>query len=156
MLSIGPADGAQACGDIGPGRMSEPSDIFSAVITHFQGPSIEQDLTGQHWVITAGPTMEAIDPVRYISNHSSGKMGYALATAAIARGAKVTLISGSVQITAPAGANVIQVKSADEMLAACQQSMSMQADVFIGAAAVADFKMKAASSQKMKKQSDTE
>ena len=154
VLSIGPADGAQACGDIGPGRMSEPSDIFNAVITHFQGSTVEQDLTGQHWVITAGPTMEAIDPVRYISNHSSGKMGYALATAAIARGAKVTLISGPVQLTAPAGAHVIQVKSADEMLAACEQSMSTQADVFIGAAAVADFKMKAASSQKMKKQSD--
>lgn len=156
VLSIGPADGAQACGDIGPGRMSEPSDIFTAVIKHFQSSSIEQDLTGQHWVITAGPTMEAIDPVRYISNHSSGKMGYALAIAAIARGANVTLISGPVQIPAPAKANIIAVKSADEMLAACQQSMSTQADVFIGAAAVADFKMKAANEQKMKKQSGTD
>ncbi|NLQ17426.1 bifunctional phosphopantothenoylcysteine decarboxylase/phosphopantothenate--cysteine ligase CoaBC [Marinomonas sp. M1K-6] len=156
VLSIGPADGAQACGDIGPGRMSEPNDIFNAVITHFQGSTIELDLTGQHWVITAGPTMEAIDPVRYISNHSSGKMGYALAASAIARGAKVTLISGPVQINAPAGANVIAVKSADDMLAACEQSMSSQADVFIGAAAVADFKMKTATNQKMKKQSDTD
>ena len=156
VLSIGPADGAQACGDIGPGRMSEPSDIFNAVITHFQGSTIEKDLTDQHWVITAGPTMEAIDPVRYISNHSSGKMGYALASAAIARGAKVTLISGPVQITPPIGANVIAVKSADEMLAACEKSMNTQADIFIGAAAVADFKMKTASDQKMKKQSDTE
>ena len=155
VLNIGPADGAQACGDIGPGRMSEPNDIFDAVITHFQSSPIKQDLTGQHWVITAGPTMEAIDPVRYISNHSSGKMGYALAKAAIARGAKVTLISGPVQIPSPIGANVIAVKSADEMLTACEQSMSTQADVFIGAAAVADFKMKAASDQKMKKQSDT-
>ncbi|MGO2356066.1 MAG: bifunctional phosphopantothenoylcysteine decarboxylase/phosphopantothenate--cysteine ligase CoaBC [Marinomonas foliarum] len=156
VLSIGPADGAQACGDIGPGRMSEPSDIFNAVITHFQGSTIEKDLTDQHWVITAGPTMEAIDPVRYISNHSSGKMGYALASAAIARGAKVTLISGPVQITPPIGANVIAVKSADEMLAACEKSMNTQADIFIGAAAVADFKMKAARDQKMKKQADTE
>ncbi|WP_219702377.1 bifunctional phosphopantothenoylcysteine decarboxylase/phosphopantothenate--cysteine ligase CoaBC [Marinomonas lutimaris] len=156
VLSIGPADGAQACGDIGPGRMSEPSEIFNAVNTHFQNTSVEQDLAGQHWVITAGPTMEAIDPVRFISNHSSGKMGYALAAAAIARGAKVTLISGPVQISTPANANIINVKSADEMLAACQQSMSAQADVFIGAAAVADFKMKAACDQKMKKQSDTD
>ncbi|WP_137169061.1 bifunctional phosphopantothenoylcysteine decarboxylase/phosphopantothenate--cysteine ligase CoaBC [Marinomonas sp. FW-1] len=156
VLSIGPADGAQACGDIGPGRMSEPSDIFTAINTHFQYSHIEQDLSGQHWVITAGPTMEAIDPVRFISNHSSGKMGYALAKAAIARGAKVTLISGPVQIAPPAGATIIAVKSADEMLAACEQSMTTQANVFIGAAAVADFKMKVASSQKMKKQSDTE
>ncbi|WP_111637478.1 bifunctional phosphopantothenoylcysteine decarboxylase/phosphopantothenate--cysteine ligase CoaBC [Marinomonas shanghaiensis] len=156
VLNIGPADGAQACGDIGPGRMSEPSDIFNAVTAHFENDSITQDLSGQHWVITAGPTMEAIDPVRFISNHSSGKMGYALATAAIARGAKVTLVSGPVQITAPSGANLILVKSADDMLAACQQSMNNQADVFIGAAAVADFKMKTACDQKMKKQSDTD
>jgi len=125
-------------------------------MTHFDTTQIKQDLVGQHWVITAGPTMEAIDPVRFISNHSSGKMGYALATAAIARGATVTLISGPVQITAPAGAKIIAVKSADEMLAACEQSMITQADVFIGAAAVADFKMKTASDQKMKKQSDTD
>ena len=156
VLNIGPADGAQACGDIGPGRMSEPSDIFNTIMTHFDKAQVTQDLAGQHWVITAGPTMEAIDPVRFISNHSSGKMGYALATAAIARGATVTLISGPVQITAPAGAKIIAVKSADEMLAACQQSMIRQADVFIGAAAVADFKMKAACDQKMKKQSDTD
>ncbi|MGB0782852.1 MAG: bifunctional phosphopantothenoylcysteine decarboxylase/phosphopantothenate--cysteine ligase CoaBC [Marinomonas sp.] len=156
VLSIGPADGAQACGDIGPGRMSEPGDIFNAIAAHFDRCLIKQDLTGQHWVITAGPTMEAIDPVRYISNHSSGKMGYALASAAMARGATVTLISGPVQITAPAGANIIAVKSADDMLAACQQSMTTPADVFIGAAAVADFKMKTANDQKMKKQSDTD
>jgi phosphopantothenoylcysteine decarboxylase/phosphopantothenate--cysteine ligase len=98
--------------------------------------------------------MEAIDPVRYISNHSSGKMGYALAASAVERGASVTLISGPVQITPPSGVMLVAVKSADEMLAACQQSMSTQADVFIGAAAVADFKMKTTTNQKMKKQSD--
>jgi phosphopantothenoylcysteine decarboxylase/phosphopantothenate--cysteine ligase len=156
VLSIGPADGAQACGDIGPGRMSEPADIFTAITHHLQNTMLEQDLVGQHWVITAGPTMEAIDPVRYISNHSSGKMGYALATAAIARGASVTLISGPVQITAPVGVNLVAVKSADDMLAACKHAMQSQADVFIGAAAVADFKMKMASNQKMKKQSNTD
>lgn len=155
VLSIGPADGAQACGDIGPGRMSEPTDIFNAISEHFQTQSIKQDLAGQHWVITAGPTMEAIDPVRYISNHSSGKMGYALATAALARGAKVTLVSGPVQCTPPEGVNLVSVKSADEMLAACEQAMEKQADVFIGAAAVADFKMKTATDQKMKKKSGT-
>ncbi|MDE8601501.1 bifunctional phosphopantothenoylcysteine decarboxylase/phosphopantothenate--cysteine ligase CoaBC [Marinomonas sp. RSW2] len=156
VLSIGPADGAQACGDIGPGRMSEPTDIFTAITHHFQNTMLEQNLAGQHWVITAGPTMEAIDPVRYISNHSSGKMGYALATAAIARGASVTLISGPVQITAPVGVNLVAVKSADDMLTACEHAMQSQADVFIGAAAVADFKMKMASNQKMKKQSNTD
>tara|TARA_R110001599_G_scaffold39338_8_gene120031 strand:- start:10539 stop:11762 length:1224 start_codon:yes stop_codon:yes gene_type:complete len=156
VLSIGPADGAQACGDIGPGRMSEPADIFTAITHHFQNTMPEQDLVGQHWVITAGPTMEAIDPVRYISNHSSGKMGYALAAAAIARGASVTLISGPVQITAPVGVNLVAVKSANDMLAACEHAMQSQADVFIGAAAVADFKMKMASNQKMKKQSNTD
>jgi len=156
VLSVGPADGAQACGDVGPGRMSEPSDIFSAISQHFDYLSIEQDLAGQHWVITAGPTMEAIDPVRYISNHSSGKMGYALATAALSRGAKVTLVSGPVQCVPPQGANLVSVKSADEMLAACEQYMATPADVFIGAAAVADFKMKTATNQKMKKQANTD
>ena len=155
VLSIGPADGAQACGDIGPGRMSEPADIFNAISEHFQTTSIKQDLTGQHWVITAGPTMEAIDPVRYISNHSSGKMGYALASSALQRGATVTLVSGPVQCTPPEGVNLVSVKSADEMLAACEQAMEKQADVFIGAAAVADFKMKTVTDQKMKKKSDT-
>ncbi len=155
VLSIGPADGAQACGDIGPGRMSEPADIFNAISEHFQTTSIKQDLAGQHWVITAGPTMEAIDPVRYISNHSSGKMGYALASSALQRGATVTLVSGPVQCTPPEGVNLVSVKSADEMLAACEQAMEKQADVFIGAAAVADFKMKTVTDQKMKKKSDT-
>ncbi|MBD5770947.1 bifunctional phosphopantothenoylcysteine decarboxylase/phosphopantothenate--cysteine ligase CoaBC [Marinomonas colpomeniae] len=156
VLSIGPADGAQACGDIGPGRMSEPADIFNLITKLFQTTEVEQDLIGQHWVITAGPTMEAIDPVRYISNHSSGKMGYALASAALKRGAAVTLISGPTQCPPPKGANVISVKSADDMLAVCEQNMTTQADVFIGAAAVADFKIKTATDQKMKKQPDSD
>lgn len=156
VLNIGPADGAQACGDVGTGRMSEPSDIFDAIEAHFGALSEPQDLAGQHWVITAGPTMEAIDPVRFISNHSSGKMGYALAQAALDRGARVTLISGPVQISAPANADLVPVKSADQMLTACDTAMQHQADVFIGAAAVADFKMKQAAEQKMKKQSNTD
>ncbi len=161
VFSVGPADGAQACGDVGPGRMSEPSDIFAYVEQYFHHKVADQvngtkDLTGQDWVITAGPTMEAIDPVRYISNHSSGKMGFALAQAAQQRGANVTLISGPVNLPAPNGVNLITIKSADDMLAACQQAMTNQADVFIGAAAVADFKMKAINHQKMKKQSNAD
>jgi phosphopantothenoylcysteine decarboxylase/phosphopantothenate--cysteine ligase len=100
--------------------------------------------------------MEAIDPVRYISNHSSGKMGYALASSALKRGAAVTLISGPVQCIPLQGVNLVSIKSADEMLIACEQAMKKQADVFIGAAAIADFKMKTATDQKMKKQSDTD
>ncbi|MBR7889281.1 bifunctional phosphopantothenoylcysteine decarboxylase/phosphopantothenate--cysteine ligase CoaBC [Marinomonas sp. A79] len=156
VLNIGPADGAQACGDVGTGRMSEPADIFATIQSYFQSSIIEQDLLGQHWVITAGPTMEAIDPVRYISNHSSGKMGYALAEAALKRGARVTLVSGQVQLVAPHGVELVSVKSADDMLSTCEQAMTKQADVFIGAAAVADFKMKTACDQKMKKQSDAD
>ncbi len=154
VLSVGPADGAQACGDVGPGRMTEPADIFTYLNDNLAAESIPQDLNGQHWVITAGPTMEAIDPVRYISNHSSGKMGYALAQAAQLRGAKVTLISGPVTLSAPQGVTLVKVKSADDMLTACQQAMTKTADVFIGAAAVADFKMKSQSNQKMKKQTN--
>ncbi|MDB4837252.1 bifunctional phosphopantothenoylcysteine decarboxylase/phosphopantothenate--cysteine ligase CoaBC [Marinomonas sp.] len=155
VLMEGPADGAQACGDIGPGRMSEPEAILSAISRHFDSNKPAQTLAGQHWVITAGPTMEAIDPVRYISNHSSGKMGYALAASALSRGAKVTLVSGPVQCTPPKGATLISVKSADDMLAACKENMDTPADVFIGAAAVADFKMKTATDQKIKKTSDS-
>ena len=150
---IGPASGAQACGDVGAGRMEEPADLFTA-IEQLLTP-LEQDLAGQHWVITAGPTMEAIDPVRYISNHSSGKMGYALAASAYARGADVTLISGPTQQTPPAGVKLVPIKSAQEMLYACRAATAQGADVFIGAAAVADFRMKDIADQKMKKTSDS-
>ncbi|MBM6552004.1 bifunctional phosphopantothenoylcysteine decarboxylase/phosphopantothenate--cysteine ligase CoaBC [Marinomonas ostreistagni] len=150
---IGPAAGAQACGDVGPGRMEEPQDIYAAIDTLLS--PVAQDLAGQHWVITAGPTMEAIDPVRYISNHSSGKMGYALAAAAQARGARVTLISGPTQLAAPQGVQRVDIKSAEDMLSACRTAMLEQADVFIGAAAVADFRMKDVASQKMKKSGDS-
>lgn len=95
---IGPNSGFQACGDVGAGRMSEPEEIYQAVLAHF---SNNQDLEGLNVTITAGPTREAIDPVRYISNHSSGKMGYAIANAFAERGAKVTLISGPVNLPTP-------------------------------------------------------
>lgn len=146
---IGPASGAQACGDVGAGRMEEPIDLLNT-IEQLLAPT-QQDLAGQHWVITAGPTMEAIDPVRYISNHSSGKMGYALAAAAQARGARVTLVSGPTQLDAPQGIKRIDIKSAEEMLSACRTATVTPADVFIGAAAVADFRMKEVATQKMKK-----
>ena len=151
---IGPASGAQACGDVGAGRMEEPVDLFKA-IEQLIAPT-HQDLAGQHWVITAGPTMEAIDPVRYISNHSSGKMGYALAAAAQARGARVTLVSGPTQLDAPQGVKRIEIKSAEDMLSACREAMAKPTDVFIGAAAVADFRMKEVASQKMKKTGDSD
>lgn len=151
---IGPASGAQACGDVGAGRMEEPIDLLNAIEQRL-APT-QQDLAGQHWVITAGPTMEAIDPVRYISNHSSGKMGYALAAAAQARGARVTLVSGPTQLDAPQGVKRIDIKSADDMLSACRTATVTPADVFIGAAAVADFRMKEVASQKMKKTGDSD
>ena len=151
---IGPASGAQACGDVGAGRMEEPIDLLNAIEQRL-APT-QQDLAGQHWVITAGPTMEAIDPVRYISNHSSGKMGYALAAAAQARGARVTLVSGPTQLDAPQGVKRIDIKSADDMLSACRTATVKPADVFIGAAAVADFRMKEVAPQKMKKTGDSD
>ncbi|SBS32920.1 Coenzyme A biosynthesis bifunctional protein CoaBC [Marinomonas aquimarina] len=154
VLLHGPASGIQACGDMGPGRMEEPDSIFARIQQALM-PAI-QDLVGQHWVITAGPTMEAIDPVRYISNHSSGKMGYALAAAAQARGAKVTLVSGPTNLDAPQGVQRLAIKSAEDMLAACRDAMATPADVFIGAAAVADFRMKDIAAQKMKKTGDSD
>lgn len=151
---IGPNAGDQACGDNGPGRMSEPAELFECIHHHFQAKANPHLLQGQHWLITAGPTMESIDPVRYISNHSSGKMGYALAQAAAARGASVTLISGPVALPCPPGVNRIAITSAQSMLDACREaSKNGAADVFIGAAAVADFRVKDAATQKLKKKS---
>lgn len=145
-IMIGPDSGGQACGDIGMGRMSDPLAIAQSVADHFSPGR----LVGCHVVITAGPTREAIDPVRYISNHSSGKMGYALAQAAIDQGAKVTLISGPVSITPPPLAHHISVTSASDMLEACLAHVST-CDLFIGAAAVADFRPEAVAPQKLKK-----
>ena len=149
--SVGPADGAQACGDIGAGRMSEPLAIVAAASDLFE----QQTLTGQHVVITAGPTRERIDPVRYLSNFSTGKMGFALAEAAAEAGAKVTLIAGPVNLSTPDRVERIDVISADQMLAAAQQC-AVAASIFIAAAAVADFRPSAAADQKIKKTSDIE
>ncbi|MFV0478210.1 MAG: bifunctional phosphopantothenoylcysteine decarboxylase/phosphopantothenate--cysteine ligase CoaBC [Parahaliea sp.] len=143
---IGPAIGEQACGDIGPGRMEEPTTIASFVDNLFSS----QLLAGKRLIVTAGPTREALDPVRYLSNHSSGKMGYALARAAAEAGAITTLISGPVQLATPAGVERIDIDSAQQMLAACEARIQ-QTDIFIACAAVADYRPKERQPQKIKK-----
>jgi phosphopantothenoylcysteine decarboxylase/phosphopantothenate--cysteine ligase len=143
--SFGPVDGEQACGDIGPGRMLEPSLIAEYCAQLFTS----QSLSGLDVVITAGPTQEAIDPVRFISNHSSGKMGYALAEAARDAGARVTIISGPVRLDTPEKVSVTQVKSANDMLTACLEQSGC--DIFIAAAAVADYRPLQIAQQKIKK-----
>ncbi|EKO3850973.1 bifunctional phosphopantothenoylcysteine decarboxylase/phosphopantothenate--cysteine ligase CoaBC [Vibrio harveyi] len=142
----GPAAGEQACGDIGPGRMLEPMQLVGLCEQFFQ-PKL---LAGKSVLITAGPTREAIDPVRYISNHSSGKMGFALANAAAQLGAKVTLISGPVSLNTPAGIERINVASAQEMHAAVT-THAPNHDAFISCAAVADYRPENVASQKLKK-----
>ena len=143
-----PGVGVQACGETGAGRLMDVQEIVTALASRFKTAS----LAGRHIVITAGPTREAIDPVRYISNHSSGKQGYALALAGIEAGARVTLISGPTNINPPDRATVIAVQSADEMLAAVMSSIS-DCDIFIGVAAVADYKPASVERQKIKKSS---
>ncbi|EMJ3468967.1 bifunctional phosphopantothenoylcysteine decarboxylase/phosphopantothenate--cysteine ligase CoaBC [Vibrio harveyi] len=142
----GPAAGEQACGDIGPGRMLEPMQLVG-LCEQFFHPKL---LAGKSVLITAGPTREAIDPVRYISNHSSGKMGFALANAAAQLGAKVTLISGPVSLNTPAGVERINVASAQEMHAAVT-THAPNHDAFISCAAVADYRPENVASQKLKK-----
>jgi phosphopantothenoylcysteine decarboxylase / phosphopantothenate---cysteine ligase len=143
----GPGVGDQACGDTGAGRMLEPLQLVSALEEHF---SAEQQLNNIKITITAGPTREAIDPVRYISNHSSGKMGFALAAAAAAMGADVTLISGPVQLATPAGVKRIDVTSAQQMYDAAL-AQAVQSNIFIGCAAVADYRVAEVAGEKMKK-----
>lgn len=149
---FGPAAGEQACGDVGPGRMLEPLQLVDAVINLLATPA-QTPLQGLKVTITAGPTREAIDPVRYISNHSSGKMGYALAAAAATLGADVTLISGPVQLATPSGVTRIDVITAEQMYISSMQQ-APQSDIFIGCAAVADFRVATLASQKIKKTSD--
>ena len=143
---FGPAEGEQACGDVGPGRMLEPAQLVELSASLFE----TGELAGKNFVITGGPTREAIDPVRFISNHSSGKMAYALAAEAVAAGAKVTLISGPVNLPTPESVKRIDVISAAQMLAATQEAMT-DCDVFIGVAAVADYRPVEIGKQKIKK-----
>ncbi|MEN9917124.1 MAG: phosphopantothenoylcysteine decarboxylase/phosphopantothenate--cysteine ligase [Pseudomonadota bacterium] len=145
-LFIGPGDGVQACGDVGLGRMLEPIEIVDALSKVFVKPYLHD----QRILITAGPTQECIDPVRYLSNRSSGKMGFALAQAAVEAGAEVTLISGPVALTTPKKLKFIAVKTANEMLSAVEQEISQQT-VFISTAAVADYQIVNPALQKIKK-----
>ncbi|WBK00143.1 bifunctional phosphopantothenoylcysteine decarboxylase/phosphopantothenate--cysteine ligase CoaBC [Methylocystis parvus OBBP] len=156
-LFVGPEDGAMACGEYGPGRMSEPLDIVGAIEDALKGETrlrlpgaAKGPLSGRHVVVTSGPTHEAIDPVRYIANRSSGKQGHAIAAAAVAAGARVTLISGPVTLPDPAGCDVVRVESARDMFAAVARVLP--ADIFIGAAAVADWRVEAAADKIKKRQ----
>jgi phosphopantothenoylcysteine decarboxylase/phosphopantothenate--cysteine ligase len=143
---IGPNDGAMACNEYGPGRMSEPEEIVAAIETML---AKERPLAGKRALVTSGPTREAIDPVRYISNHSSGKQGHAIAAALARLGAEVTLVSGPVAVADPVGVKMVKIDSADEMLAACLKAGAV--DVAVCAAAVADWKAAKPASAKIKK-----
>ncbi|MDD9890428.1 MAG: bifunctional phosphopantothenoylcysteine decarboxylase/phosphopantothenate--cysteine ligase CoaBC [Gammaproteobacteria bacterium] len=143
---FGPGEGAQACGDIGLGRMLEPEQLIEHSAALFE----VGELAGLRFVITGGPTREAIDPVRFITNHSSGKMAYALAQEAAAAGAQVTLISGRVNLSAPETVRTLDVESAEDMLTAVMENIS-DASVFIGVAAVADYRPRLQAEEKIKK-----
>lgn len=148
---VEPGVGYQACGEVGAGRLAEPQEIVRQALDRLRlRQERSGDLTGRHILITAGPTIEDLDPARFLSNRSSGRMGYALAEAAIGRGARVTLISGPVRIPPPAGAEIEQVRSSREMFAAVMAGLESQT-VFIGAAAVADFRPLVREEQKIKK-----
>jgi phosphopantothenoylcysteine decarboxylase/phosphopantothenate--cysteine ligase len=148
MRILGPAAGNQACGEVGPGRMWEPVKLAESVL---EPPANAGLLSGLNVLITAGPTRERIDPVRYLTNRSSGKMGFAVAAAAREAGAHVTLVSGPVQLATPAGITRINVESAREMHAAVHRHVA-EADIFIAAAAVADFQPVTVAKHKIKKQ----
>ena len=152
IVFVGPNDGVMACNEFGPGRLSEPEEIAAAVerlLAPKAQPPKEHPLAGKRAVVTSGPTREAIDPVRYISNHSSGKQGHAIASALAALGADVTLVSGPVMLADPAGLHTVHVDSADQMLAACLAAGAM--DIAVCAAAVADWKVAQPSGAKIKK-----
>ena len=147
---IEPAAGMLACGDVGKGKFPEESLIVGHVLNTI---AHEKDMAGLNVLITAGPTMEAIDPVRYISNHSTGKMGYALAKICCQRGAKVTLVSGKTNLTAPVGVELVSIKSAQDMYEAVT-SRAKEQNIIIKAAAVADYRPAVVADQKLKKKDD--
>jgi phosphopantothenoylcysteine decarboxylase / phosphopantothenate---cysteine ligase len=144
---VGPGDGEMACGEFGPGRMAEPGEILSAIIAMLQPRA--QPLAGRKVLITAGPTREPIDPVRFISNHSSGKQGYAIARAAVELGAETVLVSGPVSLPIPPGVQMMPVETAREMLETCEGEIP--ADIAIFTAAVADWRVAHEASEKLKK-----
>ena len=144
---VEPAVGHLACGDFGKGKMPEPEFLFECILNEIQ---FEKDLAGKKILVTAGPPVEAIDPVRFITNHSSGKMGYAIAKNAVRRGAEVTLVSGPVHIEAPLGVNLVKVNSARQMFDAVKENF-IDADIVIKSAAVADYRPKNVGTEKLKK-----
>lgn len=153
---LGPGEGDQACGETGPGRMLEPEELANALDAHFAGAAIDRGsdrrgtLAGARVLVTAGPTREHIDPVRFISNHSSGKQGYAMARAARDAGAGVTLVSGPVHLDTPAGVRRVDVTTAREMKAAVEAELP-ETDIFIGVAAVGDYRPAEPQTRKIKK-----
>lgn len=151
LIFVGPEEGSQACGEQGFGRLSEADYIINALRLH----EVHQLLTDKKVLITAGPTREAIDPVRYISNYSSGKMGYAMAEAAARAGAQVVLISGPSSLSVSSGIKLIQVESAQEMLDAVMEELEIGC-LFIGTAAVADYRVEKPAPEKMKKKNHEE
>lgn len=147
--TVGPNDGGMACGEFGPGRMAEPHEIIATIERMMQDPAVSRPLKGKRVVVTSGPTREPIDPVRYISNHSSGKQGHAIARAAAEAGASVTLVSGPVALPDPVGVDVVHVESARDMLAAVEAALP--ADIAVFAAAVADWRVAEIAGGKLKK-----
>ena len=145
-------EGYLACGDVGRGRLADPSDIVTAVLARL---GIAHDLAGLRVLVTAGPTVEPIDPVRFLTNSSSGKMGYAVAEAAARRGADVTLVSGPVTLQPPAGVHTVRVRTARDMLQACEEAFQ-DTDIVVCAAAVADMRPEVAAASKLKKATDAE
>jgi phosphopantothenoylcysteine decarboxylase/phosphopantothenate--cysteine ligase len=148
---LGPGEGEQACGETGPGRMLEPAEILAALWPQRAGGGV---LAGRKVLVTAGPTRERIDPVRFITNRSSGKMGYAVAEAAHAAGAEVILVSGPVGVPTPAGVRRVDVETAEQMMTAVDEHLP-GTDVFIAAAAVSDYRPVQAAAEKIKKTSDS-
>jgi phosphopantothenoylcysteine decarboxylase/phosphopantothenate--cysteine ligase len=150
---LGPAEGDQACGETGPGRMVEPDVIVAALFAQATQKSTRGALSGRKVVVTAGPTRERIDPVRFITNRSSGKMGFAVAEAARDAGANVVIVSGPVNVAAPAGVRRIDVESAEQMLQAVQAEIG-DTDIFIASAAVSDYRAREVAEHKIKKTSE--
>ena len=148
---IGPASGSQACGDVGPGRMVEPTDIV-AILSELPAGDFASLLKGSRVLVTAGPTREAIDPVRFVSNRSSGKMGFAVARAAVEAGAEVTVVAGPVNLPTPVGVRRVDVETAAEMFAATIERIA-DVDIYIGAAAISDYRPEPAA-HKIKKRTD--
>ena len=149
MEVINPASGYLACGDTGEGKMPEPETLYEYIVKALT----PKDMSGKKVLVTAGPTQEKIDPVRYISNHSTGKMGYAIARAAMLRGAEVTLVSGKTDLTAPAGVHIVPVVSAADMAQAVKAAAPEQ-DIIVKAAAVADYRPAVTADEKIKKKDD--